>query len=239
MMRSIVCGQSCVCRVAKTRWPVSAAVRAIWIVSRSRISPMRITSGSCRRAERRATGKPLVSLPTSRWLTTQRLCVCRNSIGSSMVTMWSDRVSLISSMIAASVVDLPEPVGPVTRTNPRGLWQKVCRILGKPQLVDGLDVDRDEPESRRERALVEEHVHPEAGLAVERVGEIDLPVGLELLPLVLVQDAVDELARFVGRQLRIAFEILEMAVDPHHRRQAHRQMEVRRFGLNYLSKDLA
>ena len=29
MMRSIVCGASEVCSVAKTRWPVSAAVRAI------------------------------------------------------------------------------------------------------------------------------------------------------------------------------------------------------------------
>ncbi len=42
-------------------------------------------------------------------------------MGSSMVTMWSERVSLISSMMAARVVDLPEPVGPVTSTNPRGL----------------------------------------------------------------------------------------------------------------------
>ena len=67
-------------------------------------------------------------------------------MGSSMVTMWSDRVSLISSMMAARVVDLPEPVGPVTRTNPRGLWQKRVQHLGQPQFVDGLDVHRDEPE---------------------------------------------------------------------------------------------
>ena len=30
------------------------------------------------------------------------------------------RLRLTSSIIAASVVDLPEPVGPVTRTSPRG-----------------------------------------------------------------------------------------------------------------------
>ena len=41
------------CRVAKTRWPVSAAVSAVEIVSRSRISPTRITSGSWRSAARR------------------------------------------------------------------------------------------------------------------------------------------------------------------------------------------
>jgi hypothetical protein len=37
-----------------------------------------------------------------------------------MVMMWSSRVRLISSITAASVVDLPEPVGPVTSTSPRG-----------------------------------------------------------------------------------------------------------------------
>ena len=35
-----------------------------------------------------------------------------------MVRMCSARVSLIRSMIAASVDDLPEPVGPVTSTMP-------------------------------------------------------------------------------------------------------------------------
>src|SRR5262245_18161081 len=38
--------------VANTRWPVSAAVSASEIVSRSRSSPITITSGSSRRAER-------------------------------------------------------------------------------------------------------------------------------------------------------------------------------------------
>ena len=46
MMRSIVCGALWVCSVAKTRCPVSAAVSAVAIVSRSRISPTRTTSGS-------------------------------------------------------------------------------------------------------------------------------------------------------------------------------------------------
>jgi hypothetical protein len=36
------------------------------------------------------------------------------------------------SIIAASVVDLPEPVGPVTSTSPRGLWQRSFTTAGKP-----------------------------------------------------------------------------------------------------------
>jgi hypothetical protein len=46
--------------------------------------------------------------------------------------MWSWRVRLISSMIAASVVDFPEPVGPVTRTSPRGLSTNDLRMPGRP-----------------------------------------------------------------------------------------------------------
>ena len=45
--------------------------------------------------------------------------LCRYSIGSSIVTMCRALVSLMWSMIAASVVDLPEPVVPVSRIRPR------------------------------------------------------------------------------------------------------------------------
>src|SRR5437870_2993837 len=50
MMRSMVLGALEVCSVPKTRCPVSAAVSASEMVSRSRISPIRITSGSSRSA---------------------------------------------------------------------------------------------------------------------------------------------------------------------------------------------
>ncbi len=60
--------------------------------------------------------------PTSRWLTSARSLLCTNSTGSSIVRMWSFLVLLASSMMAARVVDLPDPVGPVTRTRP--LWSR-------------------------------------------------------------------------------------------------------------------
>ena len=132
MMRSTVCAVDCVCSVANTRWPVSAAVSAVEIVSRSRISPTRITSGSSRRADFRALAKSSASAPTSRWLTMHFLWRWRNSIGSSIVRMCSSRSSLIMSTIEASVVDLPEPVGPVTSTNPRGLRVNSVSTSGRP-----------------------------------------------------------------------------------------------------------
>ena len=160
-------------------------------------------------------------------------------MGSSMVTMWSARVCVDLVDDGGQGGRLARAGRPGDQHEPARLVAEGVQDLGQPEFIDGLDVHRDEPEGRGERPLVEEDVDTEAGLAVQRVGEVDLPVGLELLPLVLVQDAVDELARLVGRQLRIAFEVLQVAVDAHHRRHPDRQMEVRRLGLDDLSEDLA
>ncbi len=130
MMRSIVLAALVVCRVPNTRWPVSAAVMARRMVSRSRISPTRMTSGSSRRAERSALEKLSVCGPTSRWLTRHFLDSCTNSTGSSTVRMWPYSVSLRWLTIPASVVDLPDPVGPVTNTRPRGRRARSAKILG-------------------------------------------------------------------------------------------------------------
>ena len=89
------------------------------IVSKSRISPTRITSGSSRSAARSAALKDIVSIPTSRWLIMDALWKCSYSIGSSIVIICSARSVLIISISDANVVDLPLPVGPVTKTSPR------------------------------------------------------------------------------------------------------------------------
>ena len=72
-----------VCRVDSTRWPVSAACTAICAVSRSRISPTMITSGSWRRIERSREAKvrPICGLVWI-WLMPRSWY----SIGSSTVT---------------------------------------------------------------------------------------------------------------------------------------------------------
>src|SRR5216110_2622647 len=57
MIRLTVSPAFSVWRVEKTRWPVSAAWSATDIVSGSRISPTRMTSGSSRRAARSAMAK--------------------------------------------------------------------------------------------------------------------------------------------------------------------------------------
>src|SRR5438093_2784759 len=119
--RLIVCVQSVVWSVENTRCPVSAALRAVSSVSMSRISPMRMTSGACRSTWRSAALNDSVSFPTSRCEMFARLSRCRNSIGSSIVMILTRRLRLMWLTIAASAVDFPDPVSPVTSTSPRGL----------------------------------------------------------------------------------------------------------------------
>ncbi len=66
IIRSTVWEASIVCSVPNTKCPVSAALIAVDMVSKSRISPTTITSGSWRRACIKAVAKDLVSSPKSR-----------------------------------------------------------------------------------------------------------------------------------------------------------------------------
>ncbi len=87
---------------------------AICAVSRSRVSPTRMMSGSWRRKLRRAVANPRpISSFTWSWFTPFRLY----STGSSAVMMFTSG-ALIVWMAEYSVVVLPEPVGPVMRIIP-------------------------------------------------------------------------------------------------------------------------
>src|SRR6267378_479836 len=118
--RLIVCVASVVWSVENTRCPVSAAFSAVSSVSMSRISPIRMTSGAWRSTCRSAALNDSVSFPTSRCEMFAKLSRCRNSIGSSIVMMLTRRLVLMWLIIAASAVDFPDPVTPVTSTSPRG-----------------------------------------------------------------------------------------------------------------------
>ena len=238
MMRSIVDGALCVCSVAKTRWPVSAAVSAVEIVSRSRISPTRMMSGSWRSAALSALPKLVASGPISRWLTMQRLCLCTNSIGSSTVRMCSERVRLISSMIAASVVDLPEPVGPVTRTRPRGFSAKMWRIAGSwssSSVLISVGMRRKAAPTRLPLVV---HVHAEAGDARERVREVELAVQLELLLLLAREDAVQQPAGVVRAEGLEAGGTQDLPAHAVDGRAVRRDVQVRRVQHNHLLEQL-
>ena len=114
--RSLVTAPAAVgaCSVERTSFPASAMRIVSSAVSLSRISPAMMTSGSCRSTLLRAS--PKLSRPFS-----GRESCCapsmRYSTGSSTVT--AVRPSVRSALrMQASVVDFPEPVGPVRSTSP-------------------------------------------------------------------------------------------------------------------------
>ena len=226
MMRLMVSVASRVWSVDITRWPVSAAVSAVSMVSRSRISPTRMTSGSWRRALFSACPKLMVSTPTSRWFTIERLSRMRNSIGSSIVMMWQVSVALMWSIIAASVVDLPEPVVPVTRMRPRCSRGDLLEDLRQHELLDGLDPEGDDAEHHADGAALLEDVDAEAAEAGDAVGEVDLVGLLELLLLVVVHDPERHPRDLLGRQAAGVLQRDERAVDAEHRRQAGLEVDV-------------
>ena len=92
-----------------------------------------MTSGSWRSTLRRAWDQSLVSVPISLWLMIDVLSRCRTSIGSSIVTMFAARSVFMWSTMAASVVVLPDPVGPVTRTSPRCSSARRVTTGGNPR----------------------------------------------------------------------------------------------------------
>jgi hypothetical protein len=87
----------------------------------------------------------------------------------------------------ARVVDLPDPVGPVTCTNPRGRRARLLTWAGMPRASSGLSPG-DQPERGPDGVALEVDVEPEAGLAGQRVGAVQLLLALQPLPLPLGQD---------------------------------------------------
>ncbi len=69
---------------------------------------------------------------------------------------------LILSIMAASVVDLPLPVGPVTSTRPRGSLHSSVDRARQAELLERRDLVRNGAEGAADGALLQEEVAAEA-----------------------------------------------------------------------------
>ena len=99
------------------------------VTGKTRVSiDFRLAEARFGRTLRSALENACESVPISRWVTRQPWLLCANSIGSSIVTMCPWRVRLMWSINAASDVDLPEPVAPVTSTSPDRIPQSFSQI---------------------------------------------------------------------------------------------------------------
>ena len=153
--------------------------------------------------------------------------MCTNSIGSSIVTMCLLIVSFMWSIIAASVVDLPEPVVPGEQHDPALLLGEFANDRRQGELLDradrcGIARQAIEISPRWRNALI-----AEARDALDFEGEVDLVLLRELAELGLVassarsapsvSSALSALTPSSSRQL---------AIDAKQRRRADLQMQI-------------
>ena len=153
---------------------------------------------------------------------------CRYSIGSSIVTMCLKAVSLMCSIIAASVVDFPHPVVPVTSTIPRSSSAEPADHLGQAEVVERADRVGDHPEDHRDAPPLQVAVDAEARQVRDGVGEVDLAHGLELLHARVGEHRVQRLHRVARAEFRgVGVEPAQLAVDADQRAVAGLQAEIR------------
>ena len=142
--------------------------------------------------------------------------------------MLRERVELMWSTIAASVVDLPEPVVPVSSTIPRSSSASVRITSGQAEVVDGADLERDRAAGDRDGVALAEGVDAEAREAGDRVGEVGLADALELLEQLRVLDDLAERALGVlGFEGLGALDRAQLAVDADHRRRRNLDVQIR------------
>ena len=133
---------------------------------------------------------------------------------------------------------MPEPVGPVTRTKPRGLRGQFPQHRRHAERVQRGDLLRDQAEGGADRAALEVAVDAEAGDAGDRVGEVELFVVLEAFALVVVEDPVDDLAGLLRVQDRETVHRLDPALVADRRREAGGEVDVGGAGLDHPAQHL-
>jgi hypothetical protein len=154
-----------------------------------------------------------------------------------------DRVLDREDVLAARVVDVVHQRRErrrLARTGRAGDEHEAARLVGElveprrhPELLEGLDLVRDQPEGRADAVALEVGVDAEAREPRNRVGEVDLPARLENLLLLGREDPVHEGSDLLGCQLRVVRKALEVTVDADHRRRAGSQVEIRRVALDH------
>ncbi len=106
------------------------------------------------------------------------------------------------------------------------------------ELVERLDDGRDQAERRPDRRALVIGVDTEAGASRDRVGEVDLPLGLEALTLVVGEDRVDDLPRHLGRHDRVVVQRRQPPAHADRRVSSRGQMQVGGVALDDLEQQV-
>ena len=138
--------------------------------------------------------------------------------------------SMVTYVVRPGLVDLIDDSGQRGRlaraggsrdqNETAGLVTEGMQHFGQPQVINGFDLNGNHPKSGCDRPSLEERVDTKTRDPVQGIRQVEFPVGLELLPLILREDAVDHLASGYGVQLGV-IQSLQMTVNTDHRRQTH------------------
>ena len=226
MMRSIVLGALWVWSVAKTRWPVSAAVSAV--ADRLEVAHLAEEDhvGVLPERPTQSLGKPGRVLPDLALVDDAALVVVEEL----------DRILDRDDVVGARPVDLVDDRRERRRLARAGragdeheaarLRRQLVQARGQAELLERADVGGDRPERRRQALALVVRVDAEAGEPADAVGEVELAVQLEQLLLLGRGDAIDELAHEIGRQHRKLGQQLDVPVQAHGGQRAGRQVQV-------------
>ena len=105
----------------------------------------------------------------------------------------------------------------------------LCELVqrcGETELLERLDLVRDQAERGAQCLALEEDVDTEASDSGNRVGQVELAVDLESLLLLAREDAVEQVTRLVGAQRRHTIEALQMTAQAHDRRRADGDVQI-------------
>ena len=142
------------------------------------------------------------------------------------------------SIIAASVVDLPEPVVPVSSTIPRSSSASSRTTSRQRELFDRADLVGNRAAGHRDRASLLEGVDAKARDPGKLEGEVDLVFGRELVKLGLVAKQIVQRSLGVRGVELGAVGGGQLAVDAEQRRRADLQVQIGSVPLHQLAQRL-
>src|ERR1017187_5094797 len=222
-MRETLWMVSLVWSVESTRWPVSAAVSAVEMVSASRISPTRMTSGDCRMMLRRVTAKSGVSRPTSICSMTALRLACWYSTGSSMVTTWAAGIDDIDERCERG--RLAAAGGSREQNQALAAFGELGERRRQVQRFKRRNLRRQEPDAGRQRAALVMHVDAEAADAVAEETEIERLDALQFVELGRFEQRRHQAAHFLGIERRPGSR-RQVAGDAQHGGRAGHQQNI-------------
>ena len=127
--------------------------------------------------------------------------------------------------MAARVVDLPEPVGPVTRIRPFSLSQS-CRTIGRHvKLFERKNFCRNRPEDCAFPASLHEDIDAEAGDISHLERKVTLMMLFKDSPLRIAHHVVDHGMDFLLAEGRMV-QLFDFAIQPQHGWFAGAQMTI-------------